>query len=512
MAIQHRRGKKVDFDPQKMLPGEWAVSIDAETENQIIWMCFRPGVVKRMGTYEDFREQILEITDDIREEFSQTINEIKVYMEGLKSDTEGYKNTAEQKAAQASISATNAANSADLSEDYAGKAQSYAKGTGGVVRPNDDSDCAEFYYEQVKRISQGVEGIIPMGTITFAELALPYNEIPRYMFDISDEFVTDERFKNGSGIYYGAGSNVIRTADDMWDVLAPTAVYGVKGDKESVYRQGFVNLTPEDIGAATVEDLSGINADFVGTTAELEAKIEAGEITDGMTVYLTDGGSDSSGGGEVSEDLQERIEALEEKTKINTWNNAGIVEKANKPYKEDLYSGYPLEYVFTWSQSPRKGSQPAWIQDWRTEYTYIIRSGSVSTGTEIEIDALDSPTYYILEFRWIGANIGTHPKKFLLDAVRIFREMQYYGNYGKVAGYTTYDGDSDKIVEEFKIYDESFSSIGNFMVAFHFAKREADTNYSYRLIIDKYTVTGLRSGIRGNLVVDLHGRGTSKFS
>ena len=50
MAIQMRRGKKVNFDPQKMLPGEWAVSIDSETENQIVWMCFQPGVVKRMGT------------------------------------------------------------------------------------------------------------------------------------------------------------------------------------------------------------------------------------------------------------------------------------------------------------------------------------------------------------------------------------------------------------------------------------------------------------------------------
>ena len=58
MAIQVRRGVKDDFDPTKMLPGEWAVSIDTDTNNQIVWMCFKAGVVKRMGTYEDFKAQI----------------------------------------------------------------------------------------------------------------------------------------------------------------------------------------------------------------------------------------------------------------------------------------------------------------------------------------------------------------------------------------------------------------------------------------------------------------------
>ena len=139
-----------------------------------------------------------------------------------------------------------------------------------------------------------------MDTITFAELSLPHNEIPKYMFDISDDFVTDERFKNGSGIYYGAGSNVIRTADDMWDVLAPVSVSGVKGDKETIYRQGLVNLTPADIGAATIDDLKGVNADFVGTKEELEEKIASGEVTDGMTAFL-EGVEELPSGGTVGD-------------------------------------------------------------------------------------------------------------------------------------------------------------------------------------------------------------------
>ncbi|NBH99582.1 hypothetical protein D7Y41_32225 [Anaerotruncus sp. 1XD22-93] len=105
MAIQMRRGLKADFDPQKMLPGEWAVSIDSETSNQIVWMCFRAGIVKRMGTYEDFKAQIEEATDDIREMYETTFNEIKAYMEGLADEAEEYKDTAVSKAQEASGSA-----------------------------------------------------------------------------------------------------------------------------------------------------------------------------------------------------------------------------------------------------------------------------------------------------------------------------------------------------------------------------------------------------------------------
>ena len=54
MAIQMRRGLSADFDPTKMLAGEWAVTIDPDTQHQIVYMCFGAGIVKRMGTLEDF--------------------------------------------------------------------------------------------------------------------------------------------------------------------------------------------------------------------------------------------------------------------------------------------------------------------------------------------------------------------------------------------------------------------------------------------------------------------------
>lgn len=92
MAIQMRRGLRKDFDPNKMLPGEWAVSIDSSTSNQIVWMCFSTGVCKRMGTYEDFQNMVYQATGEIieryEENFGQILAEVKEVANDVKSDKE----------------------------------------------------------------------------------------------------------------------------------------------------------------------------------------------------------------------------------------------------------------------------------------------------------------------------------------------------------------------------------------------------------------------------------------
>lgn len=154
------------------------------------------------------------------------------------------------------IKANEASNSAEVSSEnvceamaYANMSKSYAMGTGGDVRENDDIDCAKNYYEQTKKMTQAINGLVPMGTINFAGLDEPDNQKRGYFFNISDSFVSDERFKDGGGIFYGAGNNVIYTADGKWDVLAASLVSGVKGEAESDYRQGFINISPQNIGA-----------------------------------------------------------------------------------------------------------------------------------------------------------------------------------------------------------------------------------------------------------------------
>lgn len=117
MAIQNRRGNESDFDPNKMLPGEWATATDTEK----VWMCFKTGKVRRMATYEDMVENIGEATEEIKTEFTA----------GVKSATEaaaGAANTA-NKAAETASDASNTANAAaETAMNAAEKAEAAAGG------------------------------------------------------------------------------------------------------------------------------------------------------------------------------------------------------------------------------------------------------------------------------------------------------------------------------------------------------------------------------------------------
>ena len=220
MAILVRRGNEADFDPNKMLPGEWAVSLDTK----YVRMCFSPGVCLRMATYEAFEADMAEIQAILAE--CKTIQEAVARIQTEINDT------------------------AVVVEDYSILAQSYAVGGTGK-RENEDTDNAKYYYEQTKQISQGINGIVPMGTVTFANL--PTSDIVKNaMYNVSDAFTSDERFNDGGGVSYGPGNNVIWTAEGKWDVTASSAVTGIKGANESTYRQGNVNLTAENVGALPV--------------------------------------------------------------------------------------------------------------------------------------------------------------------------------------------------------------------------------------------------------------------
>lgn len=162
-------------------------------------------------------------------------------------------NEASESATSASTSASVAITKANEITDYATKSESYAKGGTGT-RENEDVDNAKYYYEQSKRISEGLNGtLLPMGTITFSQLNLTTKQ-SGYMYNISDSFITDDTFNEGSGYEYPAGTNVYYTADGKWDCLAGTMVTGIKGDSESTYRIGNVNITKSDIGLDKVQN------------------------------------------------------------------------------------------------------------------------------------------------------------------------------------------------------------------------------------------------------------------
>lgn len=78
MAITIRKGQFVDFDPSKMLPGEWAVVLDGDSSSEdgkSIYMCFSAGIVKRMATYEDMVDNINKATEDVQNMFTEEMRD-----------------------------------------------------------------------------------------------------------------------------------------------------------------------------------------------------------------------------------------------------------------------------------------------------------------------------------------------------------------------------------------------------------------------------------------------------
>ena len=240
-------------------------------------------------------------------------------------------------AAKAETSRADAAASATKAESYA------VGGTGS--REGEDTDNAQYYYEQVKRVSQGLNGIIPMGTVAFADL--PVSGMKNgWMYNISDDFTSDDRFNDGGGIFYGKGNNVIWTSEGKWDVTAGSGVTGIKGNKEKTYRQGNVNLTPEQIGAlaedgdtsdTTVAFASSDTPDADASAWTSVAALENGEkhaslfakvsqmFKNVRYLYKMLGSTNISsiGGGTVTGAISSQNEALSQLNTNLTWKHLG---------------------------------------------------------------------------------------------------------------------------------------------------------------------------------------------
>lgn len=148
----------------------------------------------------------------------QAVNAKAVAIEKAEAASASSEN-ATTKASEATLSSNSAASSEENADAYNKLAQSYASGGSGV-RPNEESDNARYYLEQCRQIAGGLAGgFIPMGTIPFASLAT-IEKHEGWMYNISDEFITDNSFKDGSGKRYAAGTNVYLTADGLWDCLS----------------------------------------------------------------------------------------------------------------------------------------------------------------------------------------------------------------------------------------------------------------------------------------------------
>ena len=117
----------------------------------------------------------------------------------------------------AKTSETNAANSASAaatSETNAATSETNAK---------ESEEKANEYYELVKSVVDGLNGgFIPIGTITFEELAT-VEKNTGFTYNISNDFVTTVDFAEGAGKVYTAGTNVYCRSDGLWDCFGGSA-------------------------------------------------------------------------------------------------------------------------------------------------------------------------------------------------------------------------------------------------------------------------------------------------
>lgn len=190
--------------------------------------------------FRDEAEQIVNSIDGVQEE----VEEAGTYVVGVKTEVQEIKQ-------EIDLSKESAENSSLMSKSYS------EGGTG--IRPNESNNNAKYFMEQAQRLVEavGTGGLIPAGTITFEEI--PETPITGHMYNISNSFVTDDRFEDGEGYRYKSGVNVYWTLNGKLDVLSG------------------VPPTKEDIGLGNVPNVSTDNQTPTFTRAEVRENIISGE-------------------------------------------------------------------------------------------------------------------------------------------------------------------------------------------------------------------------------------------
>ena len=170
------------------------------------------------------------------EENAKSSEENALLSETKSKTSENNALSSEQKAKESETnsktSETNAKTSETNALDSANEARSYAVGGTGT-RVGEDTDNSKWYYNEMKDMFNGLNIVfIPKGSIYFSELAVvKETAVVGYVYNIKDDFVTDETFREGSGMTYTAGTNIYYMVDEngdyKWDCFggasSPTA-------------------------------------------------------------------------------------------------------------------------------------------------------------------------------------------------------------------------------------------------------------------------------------------------
>ena len=177
--ILMRKGNEADFDPSKLMSGEWAVSLDAG----IVRICLEAGKVIRMATYEAFEEDMKQIEAILLEcqsieeavrrintEVSEKLNACAEYVQQAKNYSEqaktseanskSYMQSAKTSEENAKVSETNAKASENSAKEYENSAKLTEERAREVFEsiPEDYSTISNDLYElAIKETASGEE-------------------------------------------------------------------------------------------------------------------------------------------------------------------------------------------------------------------------------------------------------------------------------------------------------------------------------------------------------------------
>lgn len=283
-TIQMRHGLESDLDADQMTVGEWAVSEDTK----YVRMCFAPGVVIRMATYEAFEMDMKEIQTVLA-----TCRDIQTAVEAFEQLAEQHEN--------------DAASSALLSE-------SWAHGETGI-REGESEDNSKYWSWQSKiEADRAKEEADRAASIAGIDIDSELSEtstnpvqnrvitkaLNEVSVDVSGESVDFVQAQSRENIQSGDQVNVVFGKIQKWltDISAgaASALLGVNLTKDRVLisnASGKVSVS--SITLTILEYLSGLTSNV---QTQLNGKINASKIVASTDIteagFLMDGETASS--------------------------------------------------------------------------------------------------------------------------------------------------------------------------------------------------------------------------
>lgn len=208
---------------------------DINKNNLLIGEIFVPNNHNPVVKTADNKIQEIALLDDMNT-YEAKVNEVNEAISNLGNEYESTKNqliaATKANADSAAESATAAATSANSASTYKDNAKTYM-------------DNANAYAKEAKTAASSITGALkPKGTILFKDLPNLSTTDVGAMYNISDEFISTESFKDGGNITYPAGTNIYKTEDDMWDCLAgQLGDYLMKDDIDTAVEEAMPDYT-----------------------------------------------------------------------------------------------------------------------------------------------------------------------------------------------------------------------------------------------------------------------------